>query len=360
MGPLRSLAQPTRGPPIRMRPLLLLALSLLAGCATPRASVPASAAVAVAPVQLEHVRAHFTTLSADDMEGRLTGTPGAERAARYIAAQLEAFGVTPGGEDGYFQRVPLVQVGRRRMMLVPPHIPDEQVPAERRVTGLNVVGVIPGTDPTLRDEAVLVGAHYDHLGVGEPVQGDGVYNGADDNASGVTAVLEVARALAKGPRPRRTVVLLATSGEEQGLLGMHWYMERPAFPLERTVANLEFEMIGRPDPKAGGSGQAWLTGYERSTVGDALAAAGLAIVADPHPTQNFFQRSDNYVLALRGIPAHTLSSYGLHGDYHTPADDAAAADLAHMTQVIDSAVRAVRLLTDGPAPQWKEGMRPVE
>jgi Zn-dependent M28 family amino/carboxypeptidase len=207
---------------------------------------------------------------------------------------------------------------------------------------------------------VLVGAHYDHLGVGSPVKGDGIYNGADDNASGVTALLEMARALAQGPRPKRTVVFLATTGEEQGLLGSAWYLEHPAFPLERTVANLEVEMIGRPDPKAGGAGRAWLTGFERSTLGEALSAAGIPIVADPHPAQNFFERSDNYPLALRGIPAHTLSSYGLHADYHTPADDVAGADLAHMTEVIRSAVRAVRLLADGEKPAWKEGMRPVE
>ena len=348
-----------------MRRLLLCTL-LLCSCATPRASAPA-VAPAAAPtdgVQLEHVREHFTTLSADDMEGRLTGTPGAARAAQYIAAQLKAFGVTPAGDEGYFQRVPLALMtrrnGRKVPVLVPPHVSMDQVPEELRLTGLNVVGLIPGADPVLRDEAVLVGAHYDHLGVGEPVHGDGIYNGADDNASGVTAVLEVARALAQGPRPRRTVVLLATTGEEQGLLGTEWYLQNPIFPLERTVANLEVEMIGRPDPKAGGAGRAWLTGYERSSMGEALAAAGIPIVADPHPAQNFFERSDNYALALRGIPAHTLSSYNLHADYHTPADDAARADLAHMTQVIDSAVRAVRLLTDGPAPQWKEGMRPVQ
>jgi Zn-dependent M28 family amino/carboxypeptidase len=192
------------------------------------------------------------------------------------------------------------------------------------------------------------------------VQGDAIYNGADDNASGVTAVLEVARALAQGPRPKRTVVFLASTGEEQGLLGSEWYLEHPAFPLERTVANLEVEMIGRPDPMAGGAGRAWLTGHERSTVGDALTAAGIPIVADPHPAQRFFERSDNYAIALRGIPAHTLSSYGLHSDYHTPADDVARADLAHMTEVINSAVRAVRLLAEGEAPKWKEGMRPTQ
>lgn len=342
-------------------PLLLCAA--LCACATPRTAPPA-AALAPTHVQLEHVRAHFTTLSADGMEGRLTGTPGALRAAEYIAAQLKAFGLTPGGDDGYLQRVPLALVtrrgGRLQPMLLPPHMSMEQVPEERRLTGLNVVGFIPGSDPALSQQSVLVGAHYDHLGVGEPVQGDGIYNGADDNASGVTALLEVARALAQGPRPRRTVVFLSTTGEEQGLLGIRWYLRQPTFPIEHIVANLEVEMIARPDPKAGGSGHAWLTGYERTTLGEALAAAGIPIGPDPHPAQNFFERSDNYALALRGIPAHTLSSYGLHADYHTPADDVGTADLAHMTEVIRSAVRAVRLLADGEAPKWKEGMRPAE
>ena len=118
-------------------------------------------------------------------------------------------------------------------------------------------------------------------------------------------------------------------------------------------------MIGRPDSLAGGPGRAWLTGYERSSMGDALAAAGIPIVPDKRPDQNFFQRSDNIAFAQVGIPAHTLSSFNLHTDYHRPSDDVAKVDAEHMATVINAAVKAVRLLSDGPKPTWKPGGRPA-
>src|SRR5207244_525220 len=119
------------------------------------------------------------------------------------------------------------------------------------------------------------------------------------------------------------------------------------------------EMIDRPDSLAGGPGKAWLTGYERSTMGDFLAARGIPLVADPRPTQEFFQRSDNYALALRGIVAHTVSSFNLHHDYHQPSDEVSKADPVHLAEVIDAIARAVRLLADGPKPEWKSGGKPV-
>jgi len=235
----------------------------------------------------------------------------------------------------------------------------DTVPARRRLPGGNVVGVVRGSDPALRDEAVLVDAHYDHLGIGRPVDGDSIYNGADDDASGTAAVMLVARELASGPRPRRTVVFLASTGEEVGLVGTRWYIKHPVVPIPHTVANLEVEMIGRPDSLAGGPGRGWLTGYDRSTMGDMLRAAGIPLVADPRPEQHFFERSDNIAFAWLGVPAHTLSSFNLHADYHQPSDQASRVDYAHMARVIEAAIRATRLLADGPAPQWKPGQRPV-
>jgi Zn-dependent M28 family amino/carboxypeptidase len=178
-----------------------------------------------------------------------------------------------------------------------------------RVADANLIGVVRGTDSLLRREAVVVGAHFDHMGVGPAVAGDSVYNGADDDASGVAAMLVAARALAQSP-PRRTVVVLLTSGEEQGVLGTQWYLAHPAFPLSQTVADLQVEMVGRPDSLAGGAGRLWLTGYERSTMGERFAGARLNVVPDARPQFKFFERSDNIVFALKGIPAHTLSSFG--------------------------------------------------
>ena len=187
---------------------------------------------------------------------------------------------------------------------------------------------------------------------------DSVFNGADDDASGVIAVVEIARRLAAGPRPKRTIIFMATTGEEVGLLGTRWYMQHPVVPNEALVANLEIEMIGRPDSLSGGKGRAWLTGFERSTMGEMFAANGLPIVPDKRPEQSFFQRSDNIAFAQMGIPAHTISSFNLHEDYHQVTDEVRAVDFEHMAAVIDAAAKAVGLLANGKAPVWKPGGKP--
>jgi hypothetical protein len=307
-------------------------------------------------------------LADDSLEGRDTGSRGSAAAARILAAELRAAGIGPAGDSGYFQRVPLARFTitvqgqvRRRFTILPDLAARDTVAAEDRLpfATVNVVGVLPGSDPRLRDEAVVVSAHYDHLGIGRPVNGDSIYNGANDDASGTTAVLEIARLLGRGrPAPKRTVVFLLVTGEERGMLGTRWYLDHPAIPIDRTVANLNVEMIARPDSLAGGAGKAWLTGFERSTMGPMLREAGIPIVPDPRPEQHFFERSDNYAFARRGVVAHTLSSDGLDPDYHQPGDEVGRADPAHMAQVIAAAARAVRLLADSEAPQWAPGGRP--
>lgn len=360
--------------PGSLLPLLASGALVLPACAPappPPVDAPAAAARVqpAAEVRLENVRASLSALAADSMEGRMTASPGASRAARFIAGELRGYGIEPAGDAGlprdsaYFQRVPLAAgqqpEGRRPFTLLSDIPGADTLSAERRLHDVNVIGIIRGSDPRLREEAVVVNAHYDHVGIGRPIAGDSIYNGADDNGSGVVTVLEVARALARGPAPRRTVVFLLTTGEEVGLLGTRWYLDNPVVPLDRTVATLVIEMIGRPDSLAGGPGRGWLTGYERSTKGEMLTAAGVPIIPDPRPDQNFFERSDNIAFARRGIPAHTLSSFGLHADYHRPSDQVERIDFEHMTQVVGAAVRAVRLLADSDeVPRWNPGGRP--
>ena len=222
----------------------------------------------------------------------------------------------------------------------------------------NVVGVLAGSDPKLSGEAVLLSAHMDHIGVGTGQTGDQIYNGADDDASGVVAVLELARALGAGARPKRTVYFVLFGSEERGGYGAQHFLAHPPVALSQMVANLEFEMIGRPDPKVAAD-TLWLTGYERSNLGAELARQGARLVSDPHPEQNFFQRSDNYALARRGVVAHTVSSFGLHPEYHQPQDDIAHIDFAHMTRAINSMVAPVRWLVNSNfTPRWAEGKRP--
>lgn len=231
-------------------------------------------------------------------------------------------------------------------------------PGESQFT-YNAMGILHGSDPALKAQAILLTAHLDHLGVGKPVNGDSIYNGADDDASGVTAVLELARALAAGPKPKRTVLFALFGSEETGRgYGAVYFREKPPIPLIDIAANLEFEMIGRPDPKVQ-SNELWLTGWELSNLGPELASHGAKLVPDPHPEQNFFARSDNYALALKGVVAQTVSSFGLHPDYHQPSDDIAHLDFAHMTAAIQSLVEPVRWLVNSDfKPAWKPGKQP--
>ena len=335
--------------------MMLAACGYQSAPAVVRAPTPA---VVAEPVTEAHVRRILTVLAHDSMEGRRTGTAGADRAAAFIANEMRAIGLPPAGDTAFFQKVPFALGGRRGIALLESMEALDTIPADNRRISYNVIGVLRGSDPALRDQIVVIGAHYDHMGIGKPVNGDSIYNGADDDASGVTTVLSVARALASGPAPKRTIVFLTTTGEEQGILGTQWYVKHPAFPLSQMVAEMEIEMIGRPDSLAGGFGKAWLTGYDRSTMGAMLKAKNIPIVADPYPQMNFFERSDNIVFARMGIPAHTLSSYNMHTDYHAPSDDIDKIDFGHMTEVIRAAVRAAQILADDPAPQWNPGGKP--
>ena len=222
----------------------------------------------------------------------------------------------------------------------------------------NAVGILRGSDPLLRQAAILFSAHLDHLGIGRPVNGDNIYNGADDDASGTTAVLEMARVLGQGRRPRRTVIFALFGSEEMGGLGSTYFRQHPALPLKQIAANLEFEMIGRADP-AVKSDTLWLTGWERSNLGPALAAHGARLMRDPHPSEDFFARSDNYVLAKKGVVAQTISSYGLHHDYHQPSDDLAHLDFKHMDAAIGSLLAPVKWLVNSSfTPKWNAGGQP--
>ncbi len=342
----------------------MLGMLVLAACG-PQLVTTSNPVVAAptpqSPITEANVRRLLTALADDSLEGRMTGSRGSAKAAALIANEMRAIGLEPAGDSGYFQRVPVIgpAVPRGQLSLLPKLSDRDTVSSGRRRDAVNVIGVIRGSDPTIRDSIILIDAHYDHLGIGRPEQGDSIFNGADDDASGVVAVLEIARALASGARPLRTVVFAATTGEEGKLLGTRWYIQHPFVPIAQMAANMEIEMIGRPDTAAGGPGRAWLTGFERSTMGQTFQVAGLPIVADRRLEQHFFERSDNIAFALAGVPAHTLSTYNMHGDYHTVRDDASRVDFPHMTAVIRAAASAANLLANGAAPRWNLNGRPV-
>ncbi|MGD2067725.1 MAG: M20/M25/M40 family metallo-hydrolase [Gemmatimonadota bacterium] len=187
----------------------------------------------------------------------------------------------------------------------------------------NVAALLRGSDPDLRDEYVALSAHYDHLGTGFPdLEGDSIFNGADDDASGVATVLAIAEALADVNRaPARSVLVLLTSGEEWGKVGSTAFVRNPTVPAEAMVANLAFDMVGRNDP-----GEIIGSGLAYSTIGDRLSAvaaerseAGLTVVAED-PDAGLYLSSDNVAFACDGIPALLLTS-GIHEDYHRPSDE---------------------------------------
>jgi len=223
----------------------------------------------------------------------------------------------------------------------------------------NAVGKLTGSDPGLAAEVILLSAHMDHLGVRPNTPGeDKIFNGADDDASGCVAVLELARVLGNGKTPKRSVYFAFFGSEEAGGYGAQYFVDNLPFAKDKLVANLEFEMIGRPDAKVAAE-ELWLTGYDRSNLGSELAKRGAKIVNDPHPDQNFFMRSDNYTLAKQGIIAHTISSYGLHNDYHRPSDEVKTIDFNHMAQAINSMVEPVLWLVNSNfKPVWLEGKKP--
>lgn len=316
-------------------PALLVAWAALAP--PPRAEGPA-------PVLERNVLAHEEFLASDALHGHGSGTRDEWIAATYIGSQLRQFGVDPAGDKDAAGRPGYVQV----------------VPAGggRKTATYNALGVLCGSDSKAADEVILLSAHLDHLGVDEKLKGDRIFNGADDDASGVTAVLELARALGAGERPRRTVYFVCFGSEETGGAGARHFLDHPPVPLAKIVANLEFEMIGRPDRAVAGN-TLWLTGWERSDLGPELAKQGARLVADPHPDQNFFFRSDNIALAKRGVVAQTVSSFGLHPQYHRPDDDVAHLDLAHMTEAVNSMVKPVLWLANGDfRPRWHPGKKP--
>jgi Zn-dependent M28 family amino/carboxypeptidase len=298
------------------------------------------------------IHADMNFLASDELQGRGSGTRDEHLAALYAASLFASFALEPGGEDGTFlQKAPLPAT-------FPPDIARRlagfaQVP---RKTTWNVVGILRGTDAG--KEAILLTAHVDHLGIGPAKNGDRIYNGADDDASGTTAVIELARLFAAAPRPARTLIFVLFGSEELGGYGNRYFLEHPPIPLDWIIASLEFEMIGRRDPVLANDGL-WLTGYERSNLGPELARHSANLVADPHPEQKFFIRSDNYSLAKRGIIAHTVSSFGLHADYHQPGDELSRIDFAHMTRAIQSMVEPIEWLAQTSwKPKWLANGRP--
>jgi hypothetical protein len=229
----------------------------------------------------------------------------------------------------------------------------------------NVVGVLEGSDPQLKDEYIILSAHYDHVGVGKEGGGaitptDSIFNGARDNGAGTVSLLATARALGK-ERPKRSVIFFACTAEEIGLLGSRYYADNPLIPLEKTVFNLNIDNAGYNDVSI-----VTIFGYGRTGTDEKIQEAtnkyGLKAIADPAPEQNLFDRSDNVSFAAKGVPAFTFSlgftafDDAINKYYHQVTDGPETIDYDYLQKYAQSYARLARMIANDPnRPQWKEG-----
>ncbi|MBO0797400.1 MAG: M20/M25/M40 family metallo-hydrolase [Blastocatellia bacterium] len=301
---------------------------------TAKPRVPIAFRAVLARISADSLRGHLSFIASDQLEGRKTPSRGLDLAAEYIAAQFRRAALEPAGEPGksYFQ----VGSGQK-----------------------NVIGLLRGSDPVLRDTYVIISAHYDHLGIGEPVNGDSIYNGANDDGSGTVSVVEIASALASmKPKPKRSIVFIAWSGEEQGLDGSRYYGNHPVFPLEKTVAMVNLELVGRTDSLEGKQiNSASMTGFDFTDMGRIFRAAGrqtgIRVYKDEKNSDPFFSRSDNQALADAGVPAHTLCVAFEYADYHQPSDQWEKIDYENMARVDRMiALALINIANSRVAPKW--------
>lgn len=230
---------------------------------------------------------------------------------------------------------------------------------ERDDTAPNVIAILRGGDPALADEYVVFSAHMDHVGVGRPDEsGDSIYNGADDDASGTSALIEVAEAFSNLlERPARSLVFMAVSGEEKGLLGSRWWSDNPTLPLENVVANINVDMIGRNAPDS-----VVVIGQDYSSLGPLVqqvgathrAELGLTVSDDLWPEERFFFRSDHFNFARKDIPAIFFFT-GVHEDYHRPSDEVETINGDKASRVARLIFYTAHAIADAPArPEWTE------
>ena len=280
-------------------------------------------AAQINPVQLRGI---LSVIASDSFQGREAGRLGQKMAAQYIARYFNLNGIRHSINDtGYFQKFTFN---------------GTYFSATDTGASENVVGWIPGTEHP--DEYIVVSAHYDHLGIKDGK----VYNGADDDGSGTTSLLAMAHAFSKaaqeGYRPKRSIVFIAFSGEEKGLLGSTYYSEHPLFPLAQTVVDLNIDMVGRKDKKHHHhKNYVYLIGsnilsQELDSISHAVNVRFMRLSLDytynsTTDPNHYYYRSDHYNFAKHGIPVIFYFN-GVHADYHQPTDKIDKIDFELMTK----------------------------
>ncbi|MGJ8743576.1 M20/M25/M40 family metallo-hydrolase [Polaribacter sp.] len=271
------------------------------------------------------VRRHLYTLASDDMEGRKPGTEGIEKAGQYIENEFKKIGLkTYKGLTSYRQNF-----------------------EHKGIKMYNLIGVLEGKSK--KDEYVVVSAHYDHLGVKKDGVGDRIFNGANDDASGVTGVLALAEYFKNKGENERTIVFVAFTAEEMGLVGSKHFGK--GIDASKFVAGINLEMIGKTP--SFGANTAWLTGFERSDFGKIiqknLVGTGYQLFPDPYANFNLFFRSDNASLARLGVPSHTFSTtpIDVDKDYHKVSDEAETLNMTIITETIQAVAKGTESIING-------------
>ncbi|OFW40046.1 MAG: hypothetical protein A3F70_09015 [Acidobacteria bacterium RIFCSPLOWO2_12_FULL_67_14] len=330
-----------RVPPVVIH-LSLASAVVLGAVSLTLPSTPAdsrAASSAIDALSAEQYLRHVSYLASDAMGGRANGSAALDTAAEYIAGRFRSWGLTPGGDGGTFFQPFELAAGAASG-------PKTQV--------RNVIAALPGRDPALRDQWVVVGAHYDHLGLGErgslaPSQRGQIHHGADDNASGTSGVLELARLAATRTRGFRRSVLFATfAGEELGLLGSSHFANHPTVPAGAMAAMINMDMIGRPR-----NGRVFVGGVGTSPVlrpwlDELNRRVGLQL----DYSDSGFGSSDHTSFTVKHVPVLFFFS-GLHGDYHKPTDTSDKIDARGARRVLSLVYLMMeRLATDPARPEW--------
>lgn len=291
--------------------------------------LPVSAQKADDIITVKEVRRIETALASDDMQGRKAGSAGSYKAAQFIASEFKKAGILPATKDtGYFQLV------------------DSSLNAKGFFMA-NVVGILPGKSKP--SEYVIFSAHYDHLGIGPAVKGDSIYNGANDDAAGVTAVIALAKYFKALNNNERTLVFAAFTAEEIGGFGSRHFSRQ--YNPQEIMAMFNIEMIGTRSKW--GRNSAFITGYNFTDMGKILErnlkGTSFKFYPDPYLEQDLFYRSDNATLARLGVPAHTISTAKMENEkyYHTADDEIETLDMENMTAIIKAIAESSKTIISG-------------
>lgn len=308
------------------RSLIFLFLTLLVACKVTKRSSGVEAIDIANFSNSTIIGDHMSFLASDDLGGRDTGSEGIDRAASFIINKLEENGIAP-----YYKAY-------------------QDTLSNYESIAYNIVGVLEGNDPSLKEEVILVGAHYDHIGLISAQNGDSIANGANDNASGTATVLELARYFAKARTNKRTMLFALFSAEEKGLKGSAHLAEKMKEDRVNLYAVLNFEMTGVPMTDK--DYVVYATGFNRSNIGAVSNAYSKEKIVGFLPTAegyNLFKRSDNYPFyEVFKVPAHTFSTFDFTNfdHYHRVGDEASLMDFSHMATVVNKMIPVVQGITN--------------